>query len=280
MPWGAWTSSWIAKREARVSRKGIVVEYAVKWDEWDQTPDMTWEPPENLSNAKEEVVKFERRVAAMPSRDAFSRPTALSACCYATCCKVADRADVETSQCFVCAKTVHPACATQHLFLEPFIRKLDSANICFDCALLVAMVEKRTPFGIPGARLMFEPYYLQLRGVAALTEPSPFALGAFIATGALKLLEAATTTARSATAGAKCAKCKSAAGELRACSFCKAGIYHDTPACIGEQRGPEASFKHKSFPWCCPKCFRKGKAALSKHLAAPAPAPTKKRSRR
>ena len=158
MPWGAWTSSWIAKREARVSRKGIVVEYAVKWDEWDQTPDMTWEPPENLSNAKEEVVKFERRVAAMPSRDAFSRPTALSACCYATCCKVADRADVETSQCFVCAKMVHPACATQHLFLEPFIRKLDSANVCFDCALLVAMVEKRTPFGIAGARLMFEPY--------------------------------------------------------------------------------------------------------------------------
>uniref|UniRef100_A0A0D3IAK9 Chromo domain-containing protein n=2 Tax=Emiliania huxleyi TaxID=2903 RepID=A0A0D3IAK9_EMIH1 len=151
----------LAKREARVARKGIVVQYAVKWDEWDQTPDMTWEPPENLSSAKEEVVKFERR----------------------------------TSQCFVCAKMVHPACATQHLFLEPFIQKLDSANICFDCALLVAMVEKRTPFGIAGARLMFEPYYLQLRGVAALTEPSPFALGAFIATGSLKLLEAATTTA-------------------------------------------------------------------------------------
>ena len=263
-----------------MARKGIVVQYAVKWDEWDQTPDMTWEPPENLSNAKEEVVKFERRVAAMPSRDAFSGPTASPACCYATCCKVADRADVETSQCFVCAKMVHPACATQHLFLEPFIQKLDSANICFDCALLVAMVEKRTPFGIAGARLMFEPYYLQLRGVAALTEPSPFALGAFIATGSLKLLEAATTTARSATAGANCAKCKSAAGELRACSFCKAGIYHDTPACLGEQRGPEPSFKHKSFPWCCPKCFQKGKAALSKHLAAPAPAPTKKRSRR
>ena len=56
---------------------------------------------------------------------------------------MADRADVETSQCFVCAKMVHPACATQHLFLEPFIQKLDSANICFDCALLVAMVEKR-----------------------------------------------------------------------------------------------------------------------------------------
>lgn len=94
----------LAKREARVARKGIVVQYAVKWDEWDQTPDMTWEPPENLSNAKEEVVKFERRVAAMPSRDAFSGPTASPACCYATCCKVADRADVETSQCFVRAQ--------------------------------------------------------------------------------------------------------------------------------------------------------------------------------
>jgi len=239
-----------------VARKGIVVQYAVKWDEWDQTPDMTWEPPENLSNAKEEVVKFERRVAAMPSRDAFSGPTASPACCYATCCKVADRADVETSQCFVCAKMVHPACATQHLFLEPFIQKLDSANICFDCALLVAMVEKRTPFGIAGARLMFEPYYLQLRGVAALTEPSPFALGAFIATGSLKLLEAATTTARSATAGAKCAKCKSAAGELRACSFCKAGI---CLRALGSSEGRSRPSSTRASPGAAQSASKRGR---------------------
>ena len=34
--------------------------------------------------------------------------------------------------------------------------------------------------------------------------------------------------ARTVPAVAKCAKCKSSEGELRACSFCKTGIYHDT----------------------------------------------------
>ena len=51
---------------------------------------------------------------------------------------------------------------------------------------------------------------------------------------------------------------------MRACSFCKGGIYHDTAACLGEERGPEASHAHGSCPWCCPKCFKKGKAALEK----------------
>ena len=76
---------------------------------------------------------------------------------------------------------------------------------------------------------------------------------------------------------AKCATCKSAEGELRACSFCKSGIYHDTAACLGEQCGPEASLAHKSFPWCCPKCFKKGKAALEKVLLTPAHTQKRKR---
>ena len=66
-----------------------------------------------------------------------------------------------------------------------------------------------------------------------------------------------------------CFKCKSAEGELRACSFCKTGIYHDTAECLGEERGPETSLAYKSFPWCCPKCFKKGTAALEKTLLAP-----------
>ena len=69
---------------------------------------------------------------------------------------------------------------------------------------------------------------------------------------------------------AKCIKCKSAEGELRACSFCKSGIYHNTAECLGEERGPETSLTYKSFPWCCPKCFKKGKAVLDKTLLAPA----------
>ena len=31
-------------------------------------------------------------------------------------------------------------------------------------------------------------------------------------------------------------------------------------------RVPEASLAHQAFPWCCPKCFKKGKAALEKML--------------
>ena len=68
---------------------------------------------------------------------------------------------------------------------------------------------------------------------------------------------------------AKCLACKSAEGELRACSFCKSGIYHDNANCLGEQRASEASLTYKSFPWCCPKCFQRGKVALEKILLGP-----------
>ena len=128
-------------------------------------------------------------------------------------------------------------------------------------------MEQRTPFGAIGGQLMFEPYYKQLGGTAALTA-SPFGLGALLATKSLKRVDASALTARPVPAVAKCKTCKSAEGALRACSFCK-GILHDTTECLGEERRPEASLTHKSFPWCCPKCFTKGEAALGKALRAP-----------
>ena len=140
--------------------------------------------------------------------------------------------------------------------------------MCFDCALLLATVEQRTPFGFTGAQLMFEPYYRQLHSVASLA-PSPFGLGALLITKSLKLVEPESTTARAVPNGAMCATCKSVEGELRACSFCKRGVYHDTATCLGEERGPEASISHKAFPWCCPKCFKKGKTALEKKVLQP-----------
>ena len=42
---------------------------------------------------------------------------------------------------------------------------------------------------------------------------------------------------------------------------------------------PEVSLTHKSFPWCCPKCFKKGKTALEKQLLAPAQLTGRKRGR-
>ena len=160
-------------------------------------------------------------------------------------------------------------CASEHPFLKPFYDKLEKDNYCFDCALLLATMEKHTPFGTAGAQLMFEPYYKQLRGVASLT-PAPFGLGALLTTKSLRLVQPSSLTARAVPAGARCGTCKSAEGELRACSFCSFGVFHDTAACLGEQRAPETSLTHNAFPWCCPRCFKKGKAALEKTLLAPA----------
>ena len=136
-------------------------------------------------------------------------------------------------------------------------------------------MEKRTPFGFTGAQLMFEPYYKQLRVVASIL-PSPFALGALLVTKSLKLYQPTSLTARAVPASAKCGKCKSAEGELRACSFCVFGVFHDTPECLGEQRPPSSSYSHKAFPWCCPKCFKKGNTLLETTLLGPS---LKKRGR-
>ena len=123
-----------------------------------------------------------------------------------------------------------------------------------------------------------ERWLKQLRGVATLA-PSPFGLGALLTTKSLKLVQPSSLTARAVPAGARCSTCKSAEGELRACSFCAFAVFHDTVACLGEQRVQEASLTHNSFPWCCPRCFKKGKAALEKTLLAPANARAPKRGR-
>ena len=258
----------LAKKEFTEARKGLVTKWGIKWKGYDSSDQMTWEPAGNLANVRDDVDAFEHRLASMPARDAFTAAAGASACCFGSICKFSSNPDMAKVPCFVCAKEVHHLCASEHPFLKPFYSKFESNHICFDCALLVALVEKRTPFGLIGGQLMFEPYYRQLRGIAALT-PSPFGLGALLTTNSLKLVEPSLVTARPLPAVAKCAKCKSSEGELRVCSFCKSGIYHDTPACLGEQRGPEASLTYKAFTWCCPKCFKKGKTALEKTLLAP-----------
>ena len=267
----------IAKREFVEARKGRVTKWAVKWEGHDTTAEMTWEPAANLQNVRELINAFERRLASIPAIGAFTGgASGASACCYGAVCRRASDADLVKNPCQVCAKELHHSCSSEHPFLEPFYDKLESDNYCFDCALLLALVERRTPFGLTGGQLMFEPYYMQLRGVASLVSPSPFSLGALLATGSLKLVDSATIAARPLPSPAKCVVCKSAEGDLRACSFCKSGIYHDTAACLGEERPSSASLTHASFPWCCPKCFKKGVAALEQKLLRP-PQAAKKR---
>lgn len=51
------------------------------------------------------------------------------------------------------------------------------------------------------------------------------------------------------------------------CSACE--IFPEVDPLLGEECCQEASLSHKAFSWCCPKCFRKGKAVLNKQLLAP-----------
>jgi hypothetical protein len=254
----------LAKKEEKEARQGLVTKWAVKWEGFNE---MTWEPAGNLTNVRSDVDAFERRLASMPRLDAFSAAAGASACCFGSICKHSSDADLAKNPCAVCAKPLHHMCASEHLFLKPFYEKLEKDNYCFDCALLVAIMEKHTPFGATGAQIMFEPYYKQLttHEVTSLT-PTPFGLGALLATKSLKLAQPSSVKARTVPAGAKCGKCKSAEGQLYVCSFCMFAVFHNTTECLGEQRGPYTSLVHEAFPWCCPRCFKKGKTALEKTL--------------
>ena len=200
-------------------RQGIVVEWAVKWQDFDKTDEMAWEPASNLTNVRSNIAAFEQRLSSMPARGAFTSGTS-AAYCFGSVCRHSSNTELVQNPCTVCAKKLHHMCASEHPFHKPFYSKFESDNVCFDCALLLATMEQCTPFGFTGAQLMFEPYYGQLRGVASLA-PSPFGLGALLITKSLKLVEPESTTARALPNGAKCAKCKSGEGELRACSFCR-----------------------------------------------------------
>ena len=128
----------------------------------------------------------------MPTISAFNAAAGASACCFASHYRDASLAQ---NPCIVYGNKLHRIYASEHPFLAPFYNKFESD---VDYALLLAQLEQRTPFGAYGGQLMFEPYYKQLGGTAALTA-SPFGLGALLATKSLKLvLDASSLTARPA----------------------------------------------------------------------------------
>ena len=113
-------------------------------------------------------------------------------------------------------------------------------------------------------------YYKQLTDWSRAT-PSPFAIGAFLATAAIPLQAVVKTTerARLPPASGKCKACKAGGDGLLACSFCTA-VYHNSEACLGEARvANEALAKSASFPWACPACFKKGVAAVQRAALKP-----------
>ena len=146
------------------------------------------------------------------------------------------------------------ATATENKILMPFIGKL-GGRFCFDCVLLVAVVTKDVPASAVGAQQMFNRYYQQV-DVMELEQPTPLALGGMLTCGAIKLKDLMRMSARVpcqglilwpalrwrqsqaspprficvlalgvsqvVSPGEKCTMCKTADGELRACSFCPA----------------------------------------------------------
>ena len=47
--------------------RSTVMKWAVKWEGYDLSDQMTWEPAGNLTNVRGQVEEFERRLAAMPA---------------------------------------------------------------------------------------------------------------------------------------------------------------------------------------------------------------------
>ena len=136
------------------------------------------------------------------------------------------------SLCSVCSKKLHHLCASEHPFLKLFYSELKHDNICFGCSLLVALVEKQMPlypFDLTGGQLMHVRADDYLRSVALLA-PTPFGLGALLATKSLKIVEPDLRMALVLSVP-DVRGCRPRDRESFACSFCTSGsIYHNTAA--------------------------------------------------
>ena len=97
-------------------RQGIVVEWAVKWQDFDKTDEMTWEPAGNLTNVRSDIAAFEQRLSSMPARGAFTSGTS-AACCFGSVCRHSSNTELVQNPCTVCAKKLHHMCASEHPFL-------------------------------------------------------------------------------------------------------------------------------------------------------------------
>ena len=116
--------------------------------------------------------------------------------------------------------------------------------------------------------LQLQVYYKQLTDWSR-TSLSPFSVGAFLALTALPLqpVVKASQRARLPPPTGKCKKCKQG-GELLACSFCTA-VFHNSDACLGEDKHSVDLAASSCFPWACPACFKKGIASVQRAVLKP-----------
>jgi hypothetical protein len=256
---GIWTVERLLAKEERGSDGAF---YLVDWAGW-ALEEASWEPLDNLLTANNEVRAFEETLAALPRLDAFGSPSP-SGCCFGKLCKFADDLDMPKNVCTSCGLEHHHLCASEHPWLKWIGTDKIEGRKCFDCWLLEALLRKTVH------PLQVAVYYKQLTDWSRAV-PSPFTIGAFLATAAIPLQPIVKTTerARLPSRSGKCKVCKGGGDGLLACSFCTAS-YHNSDACLGEAKVTnEALASSPSFPWVCPGCFKKGLAAVQRAALRP-----------
>ena len=256
---GIWTVERLLAKEERGSQGTF---YLVDWAGW-SLDEASWEPLSNLLTANAEVRAFEETLAAMPRLDAFGTLSP-SGCCFGKLCKFGDNQAMQKGVCMLCGREHHHLCATEHPWLKWIGDDKIEGRKCFDCWLLEAQLRKTVH------PLQVAVYYKQLTDWSRVT-PSPFVIGAFLATAAIPLQAVVKTTerARLPPASGKCKACKAGGDGLLACSFCTA-VYHNSEACLGEAWvANETLAKSASFPWACPACFKKGVTAVQRAALKP-----------
>ena len=257
---GIWTVERILAKEERGTEGTF---YLVDWEGW-SLGEASWEPLSNILTANAEVRIFEETLAAMPRLDAF---TALSSsgCCFGKLCKFPNDKEMAKEPCASCGLEHHHLCASENPFLKWIGPEKIEGRKCFDCWLLEAQLRKTVhPLQVAG-------YYKQLAdwSHADVKVTLPFAIGSFLSTSAIPLQPVVKTTerARLPPVSGKCKKCKKG-GELLACSFC-AAVFHNSEACLGEDKMEGPLAKSPSFPWACPACFKKGIAGVQRAVLKP-----------
>ena len=164
--------------------------------------------------------------------------------------------------CGSCGVGHHRLCAAENKWLQ-WIGDESIGGKCFDCWLLEALLK-----GTAHPQQL-KVYYMQQVDWSRVGL-SPFCIGAILATAALSLQQVSRMTqrARHAPVTGKCKKCK-LAGELLACSFCT-NVYHNSDACLHEDKVLDTLAASACFPWACPTCFKKGIVAVQRAVLKPA----------
>ena len=81
----------------------------------------------------------------------------------------------------MCDKPVHHMCFIDNPMIAKLAAEFELGSWCFDCALLAGVIREKVPSQYSA------PYYAQLTDWSAESASTPFAVGALLSSGSLKL---------------------------------------------------------------------------------------------